>query len=80
MKTTLDIDDHLLAQAKSAAALQNTSLTRLVEEGLGLRLRKPQAGRRSARKSGLPVYCGKGGMAAGIDPLSNQSLYDAADS
>jgi len=80
MKTTLDIDDRLLAQAKSAAALQKTSLTRLVEEGLALRLRKPASARRGPRKTRLPVHRGSGGLAAGIDPLSNQSLYDAAES
>ena len=76
MKTTLDIDDHLLAQAKSAAALNRTTLTRLVEEGLALRLRaaSPAAGRKRAR---LPVFQGGSGLAPDIDPLSNKSLYDA---
>ena len=39
MKTTLDINDQLLANAKVLAAQQRTSLTRLIEEGLQLRLR-----------------------------------------
>ena len=39
MKTTLDINDALLAKAKALAARQRTSLTRLIEEGLQLRLR-----------------------------------------
>src|SRR6202012_887161 len=39
MKTTLDLDDELLANAKALAAQQRTSLTRLIEEGLQLRLR-----------------------------------------
>jgi len=34
MKTTLDIDDQLRADAKALAAQQRTSLTRVVEEGL----------------------------------------------
>ncbi len=34
MKTTLDINDQLLANAKVLAARQRTSLTRLIEEGL----------------------------------------------
>ena len=39
MKTTLNINDQLLAGAKALAAQQRTSLTRLIEEGLQLRLR-----------------------------------------
>ena len=39
MKTTLDLNDQLLVNAKALAAQQKTSLTRLIEEGLQLRLR-----------------------------------------
>jgi hypothetical protein len=38
MRTTLDLDDALLVRAKVAAAQQRTTLTRLIEEGLALRL------------------------------------------
>ncbi len=34
MKTTLDLNDSLLASAKALAAQQQTTLTRLIEEGL----------------------------------------------
>jgi hypothetical protein len=34
MKTTLDLDDTLLARARALAARQRSSLTRLIEEGL----------------------------------------------
>jgi hypothetical protein len=48
MKTTLDIDDQVLAEAKALATHQRTSLTRLIEEGLHLRLRARGAtGRRT---------------------------------
>ena len=78
MKTTLDINDSLLANAKALAARQRTSLTRLIEEGLQLRLRTSEsAGRRSKRK--LPVFKGGGGMVAGVNPASNKSMLDAAD-
>ena len=43
MKTTLNIKDSLLADAKALAAQQQTSLTRLIEEGLQLRLRIPRS-------------------------------------
>jgi hypothetical protein len=71
MKTTLDIDDQILAKAKAVAARERTTLTRLVEEGLSLRLR--------TTRPALPVFDGTGGVVKGTDPRSNQSLYDAAD-
>jgi len=78
MKTTLDLDDQLLARAKAQAALERRSLTRLIEEGLSLRLRKPAVGARS-RARGLPVFAGGGQMHPGIDPSSNKALLDACD-
>lgn len=38
MRTTLDLNDALLIRAKAEAARQRTTLTRLIEEGLALRL------------------------------------------
>jgi Family of unknown function (DUF6364) len=46
MKTTLNLNDSLLTSAKALAAQQRTSLTRLIEEGLKMRL--------SARRAGSP--------------------------
>ena len=39
-KTMLNINDQLLANAKTLAAQQQTGLTRLIEEGLRLRAKK----------------------------------------
>ena len=78
MKTTLDIDDSLLANAKALAAQQQTSLTRLIEEGLQLRLRSsPIATKPGKRK--IPVFKGRGGLVAGLNPSSNKAMLDAAD-
>lgn len=76
MKTTLDLNDALLTEAKVLAAEQRTSLTRVIEEGLQLRLHARRAAVRPVR---LPFYRGKGGLAPGLDGLSNQALLDAAD-
>jgi hypothetical protein len=76
MKTTLNINDALLTQAKALAAQQHTSLTRLIEEGLQLRLRAQTAPTKAVR---LPVFRGKGGLAPGLDGLSNKAMQDAAD-
>lgn len=76
MKTTLDLNDALVAEAKAAAVHQRTTLTRLIEEGLQLRLRKRHAPAESVH---LPVYHGKGGLVPGIDALSNKAMLDAVD-
>jgi hypothetical protein len=76
MKTTLDLNDQLLADARALAARQRTGLTRLVEEGLQLRLRAKAASARKGRVR-LPVFKGRGGLVTGVDPLSNKSLLDA---
>ncbi len=78
MKTTLDIYDTLLANAKALAARQRTSLTRLIEEGLQLRLRSARGASKSADQ-GFPVFKGRGGLVTGLDPRSNRALLDAAD-
>lgn len=76
MKTTLDLNDALVTEAKTLAAQQRTSLTRLIEEGLQMRLRAQRTASRTVR---LPVYRGKGGLAPGLDGLSNKATLDAAD-
>lgn len=78
MKTTLDINDTLLSNAKALAARQQTSLTRLIEEGLQLRLRSSQAASKQGKRK-IPVFKGRGGMVPGLDPSSNKAMLDAAD-
>ncbi len=77
MKTTLDINDSLLANAKALAAQQQTTLTRLIEEGLQLRLRSSRTAPKISKRK-IPVHKGRGGMMAGVNPLSNKSMLDAA--
>ena len=78
MKTTLNIDDQLLANAKVLAVQQRTSLTRLIEEGLQMRLRSA-ASPAKAPKLRIPVLKGRGGLVAGVNPLSNKALLGALD-
>ena len=76
MKTTLDLRDDLLVRAKERAATERTSLTKLIEESLTLRLRGRPVHRKLKK---LPVSARTGGLRKGIDARSNQSLFDAAD-
>ncbi|MBX9631215.1 MAG: DUF2191 domain-containing protein [Burkholderiales bacterium] len=78
MKTTLDISDELLARAKALAAKERTTLTRMIEEGLALRLRGKRSRPVSELKA-LPVSPRDGGLVRGIDGTTNRSMLDAAD-
>jgi len=78
MKTTLNLNDQLLADAKALAAQQRTSLTRLIEEGLQLRLRAKVNAAPLGRVR-LPVFKGRGGLVKGVNALSNKALLQALD-
>lgn len=79
MKTTLDLDPVLLSEAKARGAREGLSMTRLIEEGLRMRLRAGRSPKSRRAASPIPVYRGKSGLAAGIDPRRNRSMLDAAD-
>lgn len=78
MKTTLNIHDALLSEAKALAARQHLSLTRLIEEGLRLRLRAANTATPQTQRP-MPVAGRPGGMPAGLSGLSTRELLDAAD-
>ena len=79
MKTTLNIDDALVRDAKAFATRQRKSLTWLIEEGLRVRINARAVTGRAARKPRLPVSPCRGGLLPGINPASNASMMDAAD-
>ncbi len=77
MRTTLDIHDDLMRQAKRAAAESGRSLTAVVEDGLRLFLayrdRAP-----SAEPIVLPTFDG-GGYMPGVDINNSAALLDLMD-
>ncbi len=77
MKTTLDLRDDLLARAKELAARERTSLTKIIEESLAMRLRRRGNPRGTLKE--LPLSARTGGLRNGVDGTSNRSLFDAAD-
>jgi hypothetical protein len=60
-----------------SAAKESTTLTKMIEEGLTLRLRRRRAPSNRALKD-LPVSGRSGGFRKGVDGTSNRSLFDAA--
>ncbi|MBT8339098.1 MAG: hypothetical protein KJP07_03710 [Desulfatitalea sp.] len=65
MRTTINIRDDLLKQAKKRAAEDGRTLTALVEDGLVLVLSKAKAKRR--KRVVLPVSKATGGVLPGVD-------------
>ncbi len=59
MKTTLNFPDSLISEAKIRAAREHTTLTRLIVEGLRIRLKQSQIPR------DLPVSSSDGGLKDG---------------
>ena len=81
MKTTLNIHDTLLVEAKALAARQRSTLTRLIEEGLRMRMRLRAAESLpvAAKRKPMPVFRGKGGLATGLSGLSTREMLDRLD-
>ncbi len=77
VRTTVDLPDELLRDARKRAAEEGTTLTALLADGLRLRLGGAPARRRRPRR--LPRSTVGGGLQPWIDPASSASLLDAAD-
>jgi len=76
MKTTLDLPDELLIEAKKQAAEQRRPLRAIVEEGLRMVLRKPQA---KPRKKQVRLITVKGGLPRGLDLSNREAMYEWFD-
>jgi len=76
MRTTLDINDRLLAETKRLAAKRGVSLKAIVEEALRERLLSRGSERRS--KVRLPVFSGNG-LQPGVDLTDNSALLEVMD-
>ena len=77
MRTTITIDEHLLAEAKQAAARTGRTLTAVIEDALRQALSQaPRAGREKPVR--LPTF-GRGGARPGVDLNSTAALMDLMD-
>ncbi len=76
MKTTLEIEDRLLIEAKKMAAERRTTLRRLVEEGLRERLafiKRAKRGKQKRLKIRWEVAAG--GLPDGLDLADRTRMY-----
>lgn len=77
MRTTLDLDDQLLAAAKRQAAERHTTLTAFVEHALAAALAaKPAA---AAKPFRLQWKTRRGKLVAGVDITDRDRLFDVME-
>jgi hypothetical protein len=77
MRTTVRIKDDLFKQAKKRAADEGSTLTSLIEDGLGLILANPKTVRR--KRVALPVSKASGGILPGVDLNRSSDLEEVMD-
>jgi hypothetical protein len=77
MRTTLRLDDRLLADVKRLALDTGRTFTEVVEDALRLVL--TQRNRRKERKPTKLHTCGGKGLQPGVDLSSNAALQDLMD-
>ena len=73
MRTTVSLDDHVLAMARREALTQHRSLASLVEEALRQLLTRTTAAPKVRRHVELPES-GEGGLQPGVDLDSSSDL------
>jgi hypothetical protein len=76
VKTTLNLDERLLARAKALALREGTTLTAIVEQALQARL-APRSRRGSAGEFTLPTV--KGTAPPNVDVADREALFDLLD-
>jgi len=74
MKTTLDLDDRLLREAKQRAAAAGTSLKAYVEDALRARFLPPPERKTARFRLQLPVV--EGTAPPAVEIMDRKALYD----
>jgi hypothetical protein len=77
MRTTINLPDELIQQAKRAALEADTTLTEIIGNALRESLAKPR--RRTTRKETKLITYGKGGVQPGVDLDDTSALLDLMD-
>jgi hypothetical protein len=76
MRTTIRLDDQLLADAKQLALSTGRTLTQVIEESLREKLARRD--RSAAPRVELPTFAG-GGLQPGVDLDRSAELWDRID-
>jgi hypothetical protein len=75
MRTTISIDDHLLARARERAHAKRRTLSQVVEDALRSELARPVDGERPS----VPVFTAGTGPRPGVDLVSNRAVQSVMD-
>ena len=78
-RTTINLDDELLRQAKMEAAKSGRTLTSLMEDALRASLAR-QAQKPPKIRVALPLSTMRGGVQPGVDLYDSASLLEIMDS
>lgn len=78
MRTTVDLDEHILGQAKELAAARRITLSNVIEEALREAFMR-RAGHRRTQRVALTTDPGGGGVRPGVDLADNAALRDLMD-
>jgi hypothetical protein len=78
MRTTIRLDDDLLARAKALAAKSGRTLTAVIEDALRAALAQASP-RRRREPTSLPTF-GRGGLRPGVDLDDSSALLDGMES
>lgn len=74
MRTTVSINDHLLAQAKDRAQLRGVTLGTVLEDALRAEFARPEL----TDGPQIPVFVGTG-VRSGVDLTSNRAIRELLD-
>jgi hypothetical protein len=77
VRTTLNLDDHLVIAAKKKAARDGTTLSRLIEDALRQSLARSAAP--APAPVDVPVFRGRPGLRPGVVLTDNAALRDVLD-
>lgn len=77
MRTTINLPDDLILQAKKAALEADTTLTEIIANALRESLSR--TGRKGSRKEFKVITYGSGGVFPGVDLDNTASLLDLMD-
>ncbi|MGI8983924.1 MAG: ribbon-helix-helix protein, CopG family [Acidimicrobiales bacterium] len=75
MRTTVSIDDHLLAAARDRAQARGQTLSQILEDALRSELVRDAGGERPK----VPVFTAGTGARPGIDLSSNRAIHAVLD-
>jgi hypothetical protein len=75
MRTTVAVDDHLLAAAKRRAREHDQTLGQVIEDALRRQLAEPSPG----EPVSVPVFRRGDGPLPGVDLRSNRAIREALD-